>query len=573
MMSRVTVLVGVAAATIFLSASSDAGIVINEVAYYLDRTSDTGREWIELYNNGPEPGDLSGWDLYPGRSPHYLFPQGFVLAPGRFVLVHLRRDGVNTERDLYEGTAGINSNMPNTRGSVALFTSDSRDTIVDFMQYGAGGQTYEATAAAAGIWTRGYFVDTVACGWSLGLREDGADTNRPEDWRSFARPTPGYANVPPPFDVELAAVETEPHTIPSGQTFILKAQLSNAGLNPATGIILQVFHDEDRDSALSPDEHLWGTASAAVCSASLDLELRMPGLPEGQQQLAVLAGCSGDAYLSNSYRNLTISIGNPVAINEIMYAPPSGQAEWVEIFNRSERDIALAKWTIEDAAAQPRLLDTLGRALAPGQYALITSNPDQPPVACLRLKPLGTWPALNNDGDLIVLRDGRGAIVDQVHYYSHWGGGDGRSLERINPYLDPSQASSWGACVSDYKATPGAQNSIYAEAVAPASGATVEPNPFSPDGDGFQDHAVISLKTEWLRSVVNVKIFDRRGRLVAAPAVQREVGQKGSIVWDGKDHQGRRCPIGLYIVLVEAKEMDGSRSFRQKLTAAIAGRL
>lgn len=572
-MSRIILLVGVAAATIFLYQGALAGVCLNEVGYHLDPSGDTGQEWIELYHPGPEPRDLSGWDLYPGRSPHFIFPEGFILEPGRFVLVHLRLDGVNTERDLYEGTAGITSNMPNTHASVALFTSEGRDTIIDFMQYGAGGQTYEATAAGAGLWNRGYYVDTAACGWSLGLRADGADSNRPADWQGFPKPTPGYSNVPPPYDVELTELATLPQAVPAMLPFDLAATISNSGQNPAAEIVFQVFSDDNRDSVCGYGERVWGTVSASVCSSSLELRVAMPALPEGQYRLAALARCSLDAYLFNSYKDLALTAGNPLAINEVMYAPPSGQAEWVEIFNRSGMDVGLEKWTIEDAAAQPRLLDTLGRFLGPGRYAVITSNADQPPVACLRLKPVGTWPSLNNDGDLIVLRDSRGAPVDQVQYYSSWGGADGRSLERVNPFLDPSQASSWGGCVSDYRSTPGAANSVYIEKPAAGAEASAEPNPFSPDGDGHQDRTIIFFSLPWPRSQVTVKIFDRLGRQVAAPAVQREFAREGSLVWDGRDGSGRACPMGIYIVLLEAKESGGPGSLRKKFSLALAGRL
>lgn len=572
-MSRITLLVGVAAATIFLCQGLGAGVCLNEVGYHLDPSGDTGREWIELYNPDPEPRDLSGWDLYPGRSPHYMFPEGFVLGPGRFVLVHLRLEGTDTGRDLYEGTAGVSSNMPNTHASVALFTSEGRDTIVDFMQYGAPGQTYEATAANAGLWNRGDFVDTASCGWSLGLRADGADSNRPADWQGFPKPTPGYSNVPPPYDLELAALSTDPQSVPAMAPFEATALVSNAGQNPAGEIVLKIFSDDNRDSAHSPGERLWGEAAAASCPASIELRVAMPGLPEGQHRLAATARCSLDEYAWNNFREMTVTAGSPLALNEIMYAPSSGQAEWIEVFNRSGMGIDLGSLTIEDAAAQPRLLDTLGRSLGPGEYAIITSIADQPPVACLRLEPVGTWPSLNNDTDLIILRDGRGAPVDQVRYYSSWGGGDGRSLERVNPFLDPSQASSWGGCVSDYRSTPGAANSVYIERPAAGAEADAAPNPFSPDGDGHQDRTIIFFSLPWQRSAVTVKVFDRLGRLVRAPAVQREFAREGSLVWDGRDDGGRACPMGIYIVLLEAREQGGPGSLRKKFPLALAGRL
>ncbi len=572
-MFRGTLIFGVAAATIFLCNNLRAGVSINEVGYYMDRSGDTGKEWIELYNSGPEPRDLSGWDLYPGRSPHFIFPQGFVLESGRFVLVRLRLEGTNTDRVLYEGTAGISANMPNTKGSVALFTSASRDTIVDFMQYGEAGQIYQATAAAAGIWTAGEFVDTVSCGWSLGLRADGADSNRPADWQAFPQPTPGYSNVPPPFDVELLSLSTAPFEIPADRSFDVLAEVANSGQSPATRIEVVLFEDSDGDSLCHQGEKVWGRAQAQRCSTSVVLSFSLPGLPEGHYRLAALATCSLDQYAHNNYRTLTLVSGRPLAINEIMYAPPSGQAEWVEIYNRSAVEISLKNWTIEDASAQRRMIDTVDHWLRPGEFGIITSNALQPPVTCLRLKPADGWPSLNNDQDLIVLRDGRGAIVDQVHYFSSWGGSDGRSLERVNPFLDPSPATTWGGSVSDYRSTPGAVNSIYIDRPAAGAQLAAAPNPFSPDGDGHQDRTIIFFTLPWPRSQATIKIFDRLGRLVRTLAANKDFSQQGSLVWDGRDDGGRLCPLGQYIVLLEAREINGGGSLRQKKVVVISGRL
>jgi len=572
-MSKVTLFVDVAAATIFLCYGALAGVCINEVGYHMDPSGDTGKEWIELYNHDSTAHDLSGYDLYPGRTPHYIFPQVFVLGPGRFVLVHLRLDGTDSERDLYEGTSGVSGNMPNTHASVALFTGEGRDTIVDFLQYGSGGNTYQAAAAAAGIWTAGEFLDTAACGWSLGLQTDGADSNRPADWQGFQKPTPGYSNVPPPYDVELTALLTDPAAVPALQAFSMVAAVANTGAHTARNISLTVFEDEDGDSVPDPGERVWGTAFADSCAGTLVMSASVPGLAEGQHRPSASVRCSLDQFSFNNCRELAITAGNPLAINEIMYGPVGSQAEWIEVYNRTAMAIGLKGWSIEDAAAQPRAIDTTGQELEPGEYAVITSNADQPPAACLRLKPVGTWPSLNNDGDLIVLRDGRGVPADQVRYYSSWGGGDGISLERVNPFLDPAQPSSWGGCVSDYKSTPGAANSIYIEGPAAETEAGAEPNPFSPDGDGWQDHTIIRFRLGWDRSEVTVKIFDRLGRQVAAPAVRREFSREGSLAWDGRDGSGRACPMGIYIVLLEAKESGGPGSLRKKFSLALAGRL
>ena len=96
------------AAVFFNFTQARAGVVINEFAYYLDPAGDTGKEWIELYNPDSLAQDLSGHDIYCGRSPHYIVPQGFVLAGRSFAVLHLRLARVRAIHDLvdYQGTSG-----------------------------------------------------------------------------------------------------------------------------------------------------------------------------------------------------------------------------------------------------------------------------------------------------------------------------------------------------------------------------------------------------------------------------------------------------------------------------------
>ena len=173
---------------ICLQASAD--VVINEV-FYDAVGSDTEQEWIELHNNGETAIPLDGYCLY-ASGEHYVFNL-FSLSAGAYVVVHWNADGIDTATDLYTGTAEW-SNMGNTSGSVALWqTHDShtQDTIVDYMEYGAGGQTYEGTAVAAGIWTAGDFAVDVEEGHSLAYDGSG---DAGSDWFDQAVPTPGFEN-------------------------------------------------------------------------------------------------------------------------------------------------------------------------------------------------------------------------------------------------------------------------------------------------------------------------------------------------------------------------------------------
>jgi hypothetical protein len=63
-----------------LSKSATAGVVINEV-----RSRPAGMEFLELYNSGTSPVDLSGWSL--GPAIQFTFPRGVSMEPGEYLVI------------------------------------------------------------------------------------------------------------------------------------------------------------------------------------------------------------------------------------------------------------------------------------------------------------------------------------------------------------------------------------------------------------------------------------------------------------------------------------------------------
>ncbi len=552
---------------------ASAGVAINEFCYYTDPRGDTGKEWIELYNSDSTEQDLSGWDLYPSRSPHCIIPSGSKIGPQSFMVIYLRRDGINTSTEIYEGTEGISSNMPNTKGSIALFTNSNKDSIVDFVEYGDDSMTYEATAAAAGIWTRGVFLDTAFCGNSLGLIYDGLDSNRTSDWRELFRPTPGYTNQPYPVDIAVSGISIYPDTLLSGRTITLNAGITNMGLDTAYLPVITVFEDSDYDSVWDAGEKKHASISWDFLSDQRTTVAKIYGLEEGQYNLAISVRCSSEDYTANNFRSILVTIGSPVIINEIMYYPNSGLAEWVELYNRSARLVDIKGWSVEDNLGTPYLITSSSRIMMPQSYLILTSIDNQPLAECPRIKPSGGWPALNDYGDLVRLRDLRSCQEDMVQYDSDWGQARGRTLEKINPLLASSTAASWGLSKDPFGSTPGKRNSIYEENLSVSASISAGPNPFSPDDDGQEDHTILNYKLPWDDAVVNISIYDRLGRRVRNLLNNYRSAKDGCYAWDGRDDDRRKCPMGIYIILLEAGEYSGAGTIKAKGTVALAGKL
>ncbi|MFQ6091529.1 MAG: lamin tail domain-containing protein [bacterium] len=261
-----------------------------------------------------------------------------------------------------------------------------------------------------------------------------------------------------------------------------------------------------------------------------------------------------------------------VTINEIMYAPESGEPEWVEIYNRGDGPVDLKGWTIEDSdSTRPRLLTAVPMELAPDGYVLIVQDLADflslhPNVLCPVLKPLSGWPRLNNDEDRIVLRDSTRALIDRVAYEGRWGGGDGKSLERINPSWASEEPESWSTSVSDSKSTPCAQNSIYASSFVRKASLSVDPDP-------FEGETTISYELTVPTAIVKLEVYDIRGRLVRRLIDQESSGSTGEVVWTGRDDRNRRLRMGVYILYLEAMNAQMGVLDRAKKSVTLARRV
>jgi hypothetical protein len=263
-----------------------------------------------------------------------------------------------------------------------------------------------------------------------------------------------------------------------------------------------------------------------------------------------------------------------VIVNEIMYAPLPEHPEYVELYNAANTSLDLNGWVLSDRPGSDgtanEVLMTGSQHIEQGGYFVIASDSS----AMVSFPHLANFDStmilfaanelsLNNDGDDLVLRDPSGAAVDSLSYLPSWhlpGIADytGRSLERIHPSLTSTDGRNWSTCVLPVGGTPGLANSVLTESIASSSQISFSPNPFSPDGDGHQDQTLISYRTNSGVSLISVRIYDIRGRLIRTLATREPSAESVELVWNGYDDENRKARIGMYVVFLEVLNDGGA---------------
>ncbi|MCX8056458.1 MAG: lamin tail domain-containing protein [Ignavibacteria bacterium] len=276
-----------------------------------------------------------------------------------------------------------------------------------------------------------------------------------------------------------------------------------------------------------------------------------------------------------------------VVINEIMYEPLTGFAEYIEIYNASNDSINLAGWRLVEGGGKTFNLSTRTFYLKKDEFMVVASDSsilnlypyliDYARIGLVKIMNSSDL-SLSNSGDIVVLRDIFGNTIDSVAYSPKWHNPEiddskGRSLEKINPTLNSNDGRNWSTSVNPNGGSPLKTNSIFISKISPTSKIEISPNPFSPDNDGFEDFAVINYELPLATSQIRIRIFDSVGRLVRTLADNEPTASKGSITFDGLDDNKQPLRIGIYVLLLEAINQQNGVIETVKKPIVVAKRL
>ncbi len=528
-------------------------------------------DWIELYNTTSLPINLENWVLEHNGTRREI--PDVTISPGGFLV--LTTEGAVGEMEQYGpvvGVPGLSINaFPQSRGALVLW--DNKGNIISFVAYTA--DWYRDTSKANG-------------GWSLEKIDPYNFCQGEENWMASTDPrggTPAAAN---------ASFRHNPNTT--------HPDLFRAGFLDHRTIRLYFSEPMDADALSLPDLYtvtpMVGNPSLVhpvqpfLSSVDLILEEK---LKEGVIYTVSAEGlfdCAGNELNSSSAR-----VGVPemadkgdVVINEVLFHPPAGGSRYVELYNRSDKVVELSGHLISSMDTLTGQLTSVRHLLKesyllfPGDYCVLSNDvksvkknyltPD--PYAFLALDAM---PSMSNSGGLLVFSSPGRLVIDSLRFSAGMhlpllSSFQGVALERIHPDRPGHDPHNWhSASAASGFGTPGYTNSQYLSHKPDGPfRIKITPRVFAPDGSGEDDLLHIHYSMKENGYVANVRIFDRRGRMVRTLVHGELLGDSGFFVWDGTDNAGQKAPLGVYVIHVEFFNQHG-RVYRKKHTAVLGTRL
>lgn len=543
-------------------------IVINEILF--DEVENGSPEFIELINTTDKNFNLSDWLLGDASNTARLPFGTDLLAEGHLVLT-----GNFAFAGIYANAQYI-SEMPSLNNSEDIvYLRTSENATIDSLKY-----------TSKWIYRKP--------GLSMERKDPSAASNDPSNWETSTAEqghTVGITNsvyMPdeiPPEIIFARRLSPELIKVQFSEFVILNTDLTFNSNNAA----LNIEHFDVSNGG----SMILRTSSSKFKSVSESLQAR--NLTDVRGNVSAIQDISIAQELKPG----------DVVINEIMYNPLTDpadnlpdQSEYIELRNLRDYAVSLEGISLHDAPDENSAIrhlipvNTDYKWLAPHGLALIYSDEQdlfeessiarffelsEEQIVHFRIDRSSL--SLDSD-DAIFLAGDSGKTIDSVYYSGTWHNPNladtrGIALERVNPEGPSNEAANWSSNTLLKGGTPGSENSIFqlTNNQPETSGITFSPNPFSPDDDGTDDRLVINYKLDEPDYLLKVTIYDKYGRLIRKLADGQPAGFEGSLMWDGRNNEGKSNRIGIYIVVFEARNSVAGSDKAYKKTAVLARRL
>jgi hypothetical protein len=441
-------------------AQADSSLTFSEIMF---SPQSGNNEFIEIFNlSETDSINLKGYKIiYSTSNADIIDSAGFgiVLQPKSFAVI--------LEGD-YDFASGIYNNLIPPEALILKISNNS---------FGTSGM---ANTADRQLWLVNQDDDTLeaytySANNSSGISDEKiimSKDNSVNNWENSLQinGTPGKRNSATPlnYDLSFPSLLINPKIIIMGDDVHTTGTIKNQGTSTAQNFTIGIFNDTDFDSSGSQPELIFTQSfSNLLPDDSITINTFINSANKGNYQLIGKVNYPEDEDTLNNKKIIQFTVYPPgnnyndIVINEIMYAPSSGEPEWIEVYNNTESSIDLKKWSLSDNSTTVTVTNI--EKFVQGKSFIVLSRDS----SILNFYPVPVeiivfnLPALNNTGDVIVIKDSLGILIDSLRFSPEWGSNSGgKSLERINPLLSSTNSTNWKASTNKYKATPGNINSV-----------------------------------------------------------------------------------------------------------------
>ena len=552
--------------------ATENDIVINEIM--ADPTPIVGLpewEYVELFNTTEFTIDLKDWSFLIGNTSK-TFPTVQIEPQGYLILC---KSEAEQELAPYGPTCGFSSfTIANAGATLKLLSND--ETVVSEVSF--NDNWYHDADKKDGGWSLEQIDPFNPCAgtlnWSASMDASGG--------------TPGKLN----------SINAHNTTVP---------QVARVSMLGNQMVLLWFDQQMDRESLKDPGQYLVEELNLhptevvvnPVENSSLELMFDYH-FEEGVVYTLVLNGmesCSGQPVATDT--KVQFGIPNAISerevlINEILFDPISPGVDYVELYNYSDKTFDLSELklgVIRESFPNPAdtVLKTItneSRLFLPNTFLLLSTDGftvcQQYGCDPNNYYDMEEFPSYANSGGVALLMSREGLVIDQMEFseklhYPLLKETKGVALERVSWAVPSEQTDNWhSAAEAVHFGTPGYANSMGAndpisETAYNDEQVTVEPEVFSPDGDGFEDHCRLTYQLDESGCTINAYVFSAEGQMVRHLVQGELVAGEGGFVWNGLDNRGCRVPIGIYVVVTEVFDMEG-RVRRYKNAVAVVSR-
>ena len=545
--------------------ASEYDIVINEIM--ADPNPVVGLpewEYVELYNTTEFGIDLKDWQIQIGSNDNTF--GNYILAPHGYVIL-CHNDAVAELRQ-YGDCIGFSSFSVGNSAS-AMYLYSKVGLLISRVNY-------------SNTWY--HDPDKDNGGWSVEQIDPLNPCAGASNWTASVDAlggTPGRLNSV--NDENNVAPKVERVSMFGNQIVQL---WFDQQMNPAD--LLETQHFLVGETGEHPQQTVINPLDGTYVELHFD-----QGFSEGTVYTLVINGltnCVGMAI--NDDTRIQFGIPNEIAegeilINEILFDPIASGVDYVELYNNTDKTFDLsilmlgvikenfpnpADTTLKEITADSRLF-------LPKTYVLLSTNSEivgqQYDCPTDNFVQMSSFPSYANAGGTAVLMGKDGTMIDAMYYsekmhYPLLKVTKGVALERVAFDQPSMDANNWhSAAERVHFGTPGQPNSMMQSAEPSNDEISINPDIFSPDGDGFDDACFINYRFDEAGYTMNTYIFNVAGQLIRHLAKGELVGQEGNMLWNGLDENGNRVPIGVYVVVTEVFNFEGT--VKQFKNAVIVG--